>query len=122
MNITPTEDMEQKALAQYLDLILLGYWFHVPNGGLRNIVVAKKLVGQGVKPGVPDNWIIKRPPNFPDKVGCVIELKRTEGGTVSREQKAWLERLSAEGWLVAVCKGFGKSKDFLDWCGYKLRA
>lgn len=62
----PTESMEQRALAQYLDMLRLT-WCHVPNGaqlagraGPR--VAGGILVGHGMKAGVPDVLIFQRPP------------------------------------------------------------
>jgi len=47
----------QKAIAQYLDLRNLCWWA-VPNGGHRNISVARKLKMEGVKAGIPDITLI----------------------------------------------------------------
>ena len=40
----------QKAICQYLDLRGVCYWA-VPNGGQRNLVVAKKLKAEGCQAG-----------------------------------------------------------------------
>lgn len=98
----PTEEQEQRTVAQFLDLFFPGEWFHVPNGGMRNKAEGGKLKAQGVKPGVPDNFIFRPVCNAP---GVVIELKRISGGTVSKEQKEWLKMLSKFGWLCYCIKG-----------------
>ena len=113
----PPEDAEQQVLAKWLDMHRIN-WFHPPNGGHRNVVVAAKLKAQGVKPGVPDVMIVDPPPNYPNNVGTAIELKRRKGGTVSSEQTAWLGILQERGWAVAGCKGATEAIEFLESLGY----
>jgi len=104
----PTEEQDQSALAKLLDMKNL-CWFHPPNGGLRHVIVAEKLKAQGVKSGVPDVLIFDRPPAFPGAIGVAIELKRSKGGTVSKEQKIWHEKLIKRGWIVRVCRGIDEA-------------
>lgn len=116
----PLEEVEQVTLAQFLDLMMPGDWFHVPNGGIRPSkedkngvrvsVEAKKMKAQGVKKGVPDVWIIRPIMGAP---GVVIELKRRKGGTVSPEQKEWLERLKSYNWIIYVAKGADEAIQFV---------
>jgi len=115
--INPSEEQEQIALAQWLDIHKINF-FHPPNGGHRNVVVAAKLKAQGVKPGVPDVMIVDPPPNYPNNVGTAIELKRRKGGTVSDKQTQWLTILQERGWAVAVCKGATEAIEFLESLGY----
>lgn len=59
----PNEDKLQCTVAQYLDVESRNgdfFWFHVPNGGHRNRIVAAKLKKQGVKAGVWDCLLIGR--------------------------------------------------------------
>lgn len=93
-----TEHAEQVSLVQWLNATHpeLDY-FAIPNGGNRNIVTAKKLKDEGVKPGVPDMF-------FPG-LKLFIEMKRTNGGRLSKDQLLWSERLNKCGYHVAVCKG-----------------
>ena len=51
------EHQIQVAICQYLDLIKIPY-FAIANGGLRNIIVAKKLKAEGVKAGVADLFLM----------------------------------------------------------------
>lgn len=115
--LIPTEEQEQVTLAQWLDLHGI-CWFHTPNGGHRNVVVAKKLKDQGVKPGVPDVIVVDRPPKSRDNVGVAIELKREKGGSVSPDQRQWLDSLRERGWIVAVCRGAGEAINLLEELGY----
>lgn len=88
------EDAHQAAVIQWHWLAMrewpeLKRLFHVPNGGHRNRIVAAKLVGQGVKRGVPDLWLPVRRRGY---TGCVIEMKRADGGDGGTpEQLDWLE-------------------------------
>lgn len=111
-----SEDQEQTALAQYLDMRFGEYgWFHPPNGGSRNVIEATKLKRMGVKKGVPD-VIIPCACVMIDKYynACAIELKRTKGGRVSPEQDRWHHELERRGWLVRVCHGSGSAIDFVE--------
>ena len=116
----PTEEQEQVALAQWLDLHKICYC-HVPNGGNRNAITGKKLKAQGVKPGVPDILIFDPPPEHPHMPGTAIELKRRKGGTVSTKQGQWLQDLLDRGWAVSVCKGAGEAIETLRRLGYGRR-
>lgn len=108
----PTEDQEQTSVAQYLDIVANGKWFHVPNGGSRNVIEATKLKRMGVKPGVPDVWVVIPKKGFS---GLVIELKRQKGGVVSPDQKRWVEYLRNAGYSVHVCKGAGPAVEVVNW-------
>lgn len=118
--VLPKEDQEQTALAYYLDMKGV-WWCHVPNGGMRNEVVAAKLKAQGVKAGVPDCLIFTPPPNRPEVRGVAIELKRQKGApsNVSDNQKRWLGKLQDNGWLTFVAYG---ASDAINWlievCGF----
>lgn len=76
--------------------------FSVPNAASRSYELAAYLRAEGLSPGCPDLWI----PEW----RMAIEMKRTKGGAVSDEQKAWLEYLLGIGWKAHVCKGFDEAK------------
>ena len=103
----PTEHQEQVALFEWAawmarkhpDLLLM---HAIPNGGKRDIRTAARLKAEGVKPGVPDIFL---PVPKDGKHGLYIELKRSRGGTVSKEQEAWIRALSAQEYVCAVCHG-----------------
>ena len=113
----PPEDAEQQVLAKWLDMHRIN-WFHPPNGGHRNVIVASKLKAQGVKRGVPDVMIVDPPPAYPDNVGAAVELKRRKDGRVTPEQTHWLAILQERGWAVAVCRGASEAIEFLESLGY----
>jgi hypothetical protein len=118
----PHEDQEQKELAQWLDLHKI-LWCHVPNGGKRNVITARKLKGHGVKAGVPDVLIFDVTDYVTTRVdshcpGIAIELKRQRKGQTSPEQKQWLDDLTARGWITKVCNGANEAITFLESLGY----
>jgi len=84
---------------KYTDLQFL---FAVPNGGERNVIVARKMKAEGVKKGVPDYVLPVRRGNCP---GLVLELKN-EIGSASSEQREWLEHFRGQGWEAHVCRGW----------------
>lgn len=76
--------------------------FAIPNGGKRNIGTAIKLKAEGVKRGIPDIFF-----DWPCRGfhGLRIEMKKSVGGQVSKEQKAMLARLNNVGYKAVVCNG-----------------
>jgi hypothetical protein len=74
----------------------------IPNGGFRSKRTAALLKRTGVKSGVPDLSLPVARGGFH---GLYIEMKRTDGGRVSQEQKAWHIALRAQGYMVVVCCG-----------------
>lgn len=80
----------------------LGMLFAVPNGGDRNMLVAKKLKAEGVKAGVPDLCL---PVPRGGYHGLFIELKRQKKGRISPEQVAWLKALQGQGYRAEMCLG-----------------
>lgn len=114
-NPTPYESQEQVALFQMLKLLENKYpdlqWaFHVPNGGYRNAREAANFSRQGVKSGVPDIIL-----PLPTKThhGLFIELKRQQGGKLSKNQKRWIEALNRFGYKAVVCKGAREALDVI---------
>lgn len=85
--------------AQHPEISLL---FAIPNGGKRNISVAKKLKAEGLKPGVPDLFLPVAKKGFH---GLFIEMKAATGST-SKLQKEWISELIKQRYKVVVCKGW----------------
>lgn len=103
----PTEHSEQCAVATWLRKRKIRF-FAVPNGAKMGPAEAAKMKREGLTPGVPDLWIVDR------GVKLVIEMKRREGGTVSKAQKTWLAHLEGQGWDCVVCHGAGEAIGYLD--------
>lgn len=115
-------------------------FFAVPNGGKRDVTEAAMKLMEGLVKGVPDLWFPQRRRGYS---GLVIEMKRAvepglsvstwsgvggwngevprkgvgrwSGGTVSDEQKEWLESLCAEGYFAVVCHGMQEAKAVVEW-------
>ena len=111
----PTEEEEQAAIMEWTVLMAKQYpeldlLFHIPNGGWRHPAVAAKMKAQGVKPGVPDLFLpVARGPYH----GLFIELKRTQGGRLSEDQKAWLEALRDQQYKAVRADGAEAACDLL---------
>jgi len=102
-----SEHDEQKKLFQWAQLSE-GRWpeialLHaIPNGGKRDIRVARKLKAEGVRRGVPD---ICLPVPRGGYHGLYVELKHGKNKPTP-EQRTWLERLTAEGYCAEVAWEF----------------
>ena len=115
MNATPTEHAEAAMLIRACRLAEgtlpeLALLYAIPNGGARHRVVAAKLKAEGVKAGVPDYHL---PVARGGWHGLWIELKRTKGGALSAEQRAWHSSLRAQGHRVEVCRGWEEAFDVI---------
>lgn len=75
----------------------------IPNGGKRIPREAARMKAGGVKAGVPDMFL---PVAREGCHGLYIELKRRDGGRVSRQQVAWMDALARQGFKVALCHGW----------------
>ena len=124
MSRSREEDGIQKAVADTLDAIGV-LWCHVPNGGKRDLLEAKKLKAMGVKPGVPDIMIFDPPPaspicglcHNPVARGTFIELK-TDKGVTSPDQHEWIRRLLGLGWVGGIGMGIDETLANLKRLGY----
>jgi len=103
----PSEHEEQKALFYWASVMLHRYpelkLLHaIPNGGLRNKVVAAKLKAEGVKPGVPDVCLPIPRGGFH---GLYIEMKIIKGYKISDDQDWWAVKLRDQGYKARLCRG-----------------
>ena len=105
-------NMLNKLINKHPELILS---HAIPNGGLRNMKVAKKLKAEGVKSGVPDIFI---PIPKGSNKGLYIEMKKVKKWTITQNQKFWLNYLNEQGYYAVVCKGaieaFNITRDYLE--------
>ncbi len=87
----------------------LRFIFAIPNGGARDsnkdkaAFVGGQLKAQGVKRGVPDIFV---PIPRHGLHGLWIEMKRADGGTVSKEQKEFLAYARSAGYAGMVAYGW----------------
>lgn len=109
--LIPTEEDEQmtvidwaeKRTSVYPALKLL---HHIPNGGKRSKSEAARFKAMGVKAGVPDLFL---PVPRGGYHGLWIEMKRTQDGKVSENQKWWLRALNSLGYSAQVAYGAGQA-------------
>lgn len=73
--------------------------YAIPNGGMRNKIVAAKLKAEGVRKGVLD---VHLPIPRGGCAGCWIEFK-AGSNTLTPEQKEEAERLANDGFCVLAC-------------------
>lgn len=93
-----SEDAEQEAVVEYCDLLHIPI-VHIPNEGKRSLSYAARMKRMGLRSGFPDLFVTLARGGYH---GLFIEMKYGKNKT-TKEQKEWLERLSAEGYACAVC-------------------
>lgn len=109
--LAPREHSEQARVFDWAELFVvkwpeLGLLHATPNqgraGGRKGVLWGVRMKREGLRAGVPD---IHLPVARGPYIGFYGETKRTVRGTVSKAQKWWIERLTAEGHLCVVGKG-----------------
>lgn len=86
---------------------------HIPNGAYlgadpkTRAITMGKLKAMGLQPGVFD-YLVPVPIVKSGRVvaGLWLEMKRTQGGTVSADQVEFRERMLALGWRCEIAKGW----------------
>jgi hypothetical protein len=102
----PSEHFEQRELVKWFRQTFKEVRiFAIPNGGARSITTAAKLKVEGVSAGVPDLYV----PAW----HLWIEMKRTKGGKVDKNQKDWHDYLTSIGDMVIVGYGADHAKDLI---------
>lgn len=111
------EEKLQRDVVQFLrwSLPADAEFFAVPNGGQRHEVVAKKLVPQGVRRGIPDIALVWRGHAY------FIELKTPKGG-LTAVQRQMHKKLAWCGAQIAVCREVPEVEAWLRGLGMPLRA
>lgn len=87
--------------------VLGEFLFHIPNGGYRHPIEAKKLKLMGVKKGVSDLFLPYPNDSYP---GMWQELKN-EKGTLTKEQENWLFKMRENGYAGEVARSIAESID-----------
>lgn len=78
----------------------------IPNGGKRNIFEAKKLKDEGVLSGMCDLMIL-----MPNKEIVFLEMKKSKGGVLSKNQKELIPKIESLGFTVLIGYGFLDAKE-----------
>lgn len=113
LNNTPLEATDQANLVQYLELQQMRgkdiMFSAIPNSTYsKSWSVKRRNKQQGVRAGLPDLFlIINQKPLF-------IEMKREKGGSLSLEQKVWINKIQNAGIDTFVCRGFEEAKNTVD--------
>ena len=112
----PTEEDEQRALFRWIAFVRAKYpeletIYHIPNEGKRSAKTGARLVTMGLCSGVPD---ICLPVARQGYSALYIELKRTQGGRLSDNQKAWLDKLNRWGCLAVRCDGWEQAAKVIE--------
>lgn len=134
--LIPTEEQEQILLMDWARITkfkffdktepIANYLCHIPNGGSRHVLEAKKLKRMGVMAGMPDLFLFcsghKKTASwygeitkFP-RIGLFIEMKRKTNGTLTANQRTMHAKLENCGYKVALCRGFDEAKQAI--CEY----
>jgi hypothetical protein len=85
--------------------------YAVPNGGARNLYVARKLKAEGVMAGVADLCL---PAARRGYHGLYLEMK-SEDGVDTKEQKAFLRGVLEEGYCAVIAHGADEARAVLEW-------
>lgn len=105
----PSEAAEQTALLRWAMIAqrrypVLRWLLAVPNGlAASSVGAARRMKAQGMKAGVPDLFL---PAQAGGYAGLWIEMKRRDGGKVSKAQAEWHHYLKLAGYKVVVCHGW----------------
>jgi VRR-NUC domain-containing protein len=110
------ERQHQVALIKWVRTVkdaypVLNLLYAVPNGGYRNIYVARKLKAEGVRAGVADLCL---PAARRGYHGLYIEMK-SEEGVATQEQKSFLRGVLEEGYCAVIAEGVDQARAVLDW-------
>ncbi len=85
--------------------------YAIPNGGDRNLRVARKLKAEGVLAGVADLCL---PAARRGYHGLYLEMK-SEEGIAKKEQKEFLRGVSGEGYCAVIAQGVDEARSVLEW-------
>lgn len=120
----PCEEEECENLFQWAQAMrwrgrpISEYLIHIPNGAYlgadakTRAITMGKLKAMGVQPGVYD--YIVPVPILPVCPGLWLEMKRTKGGEVSDDQKAFKRRMVVMGWRCEVAKGWVEASRIIE--------
>lgn len=89
----------------YPDLLI----FAIPNIGTASPQRGARMKAEGVLAGIPDLMVARAAQGF---LGLFVEMK-TLTGSASKEQKAVIAKLQAEGYRCEVCKGYAAALEVI---------
>lgn len=106
-----SEEQEHLALMEWVNLnpFIREHLIHVPNGGSRHVLEAKKLKKMGVKAGVSDFFLAIPVYGFH---GLWLELKNAKG-KLSDPQRYWLNLMIKQGYAAGLAFGWIDAKGII---------
>ena len=116
------------AIADYLRMALPeeAMFFHVPNGGTRNIIEATKLKRMGTARGLPDILILWRSPyktaQYTARTHIIAAEIKAKKGSLSKEQKEMHTLLTKLGCVCTVWRSVEECEEFLTMLMIPLKA
>lgn len=118
----PTEHQEQSAVCQWLNAHRILYaaianGSHLAGSPKQRAIQMARLKREGLRPGMPDIFLISAPPGHPE-ARCWVEMKRSKGGRLSLAQAERHEVLRKHGDIVIVAHGAGEAIDALQQLGF----
>lgn len=113
----PTESVEQQIFFEYVDFLIgrfpeLEAIYHIPNEGKRSKSTGARMKKEGLVKGVPD---IHLPIPKGKYHSLYIELKRTHGAKVSKDQRDRIAILNKYGNYAVVSYGWEEAAKVLKW-------
>lgn len=100
------EHLLQVSIHRYLDLMKV-FHFAVPNGSMRNIIVASKLKREGVKRGVSDLIIVLNG-------RCMFVEVKTPKGRLSKSQKEFKKSVEELGFEYLIWRSLDDAINFVN--------
>ena len=85
--------------------------YHIPNEGKRKRSTGARLKRMGLRKGVPDVCLPVA------RCGChalYIEMKRLKDGRPTQDQLDWIERLTKQGNMAVICKGWEVAAELIE--------
>lgn len=109
----PSEHLEQVSFINWFKLTYKDFIiFSIPNGEYRHASIAVRLKAEGLTAGIPDLAIL-----MPNKEIVFLEMKKSKGGVLSKNQKELIPEIEKLGFTVLIGYGFldakSKFEDYL---------
>ena len=111
--LIPTESAEQKAVIVWWAYTCAGYnlpecvLMACPSQAARSIRGGARMKAEGYRSGTPDLFLAA---GRHGQHGLFIEMKRSDGGVLSENQKAMLFELSGQNYRTAVACGAAQAR------------
>ena len=85
---------------------------YIPASAATRARIIRHMQAEGMKKGIPDLFLPVARRGFH---GLYMEMKRDNGGEVSKEQKEFLAFAEQQGYYPVVCHGYSEAVEILEW-------